>query len=79
MKMTLQAIVARRDKVNLAARQKLGERVKSVEELAFYANMRRSVVCMNCWGLLPARVVMNMAASCVLCEIQGKRIYLYNK
>lgn len=71
--------IARREKANATARKKLGAKVMSVEHLDQLRSQKRSVYCLNPWGLLPAAVVMNMSASQVIGQIKCGRIYEYNK
>ncbi len=70
--------IARRNKVNENAAKRKGRQVTSVEALAFLGLTKRSVFCDNCWGLLPAAVVMNMSASMVHRLIQSGDLYEYN-
>ena len=62
---------------NRTARCRTGDPVKSVEELARLAEQKRSVYCWNCWGLLPAVVVMNMAASQVYFAVSRGMVLRY--
>jgi hypothetical protein len=62
---------------NRTARHRARDPVKSVEELARLAEQKRSVYCWNCWGLLPAAVVMNMAASQVYFAISRGMVLRY--
>jgi hypothetical protein len=73
----LRRTVERRRKTNATAATRAGRPVRSVEELAALARDRRSVFCVGAWGLLPAVVVMNMAASQVHRAIQSGRMRRY--
>lgn len=73
----LRRSIARRDKANDTARERAGRPVRSIEELASLARDRRAVFCRNCWGLLPAVAVMNMAANQVHRAIQAGEIRRY--
>ena len=73
----LTRIIERRRKVNATAAKCAGRPVRSVEELAALARDRRSVFHEGAWGLLPALVVMNMAASQVHAAIQSGRLRRY--
>lgn len=75
--MTLSQVIARRDKANQTALTRLGPKISTVEHLALHAANKRSVFVKGTWGLLPAVVVMNMAASCVLRAIQSERVFEY--
>jgi hypothetical protein len=78
-KLTLEQKIVRRRKVNENAKHRLGARVCSIDQLQQLAECRTSVFHTGCWGLLPAAVVMNMAASCVLRAIQSKMLFEYNR
>ncbi len=77
--MTLQQLIARRDKTNETAKKHLGARVCSMDQLQQLAECKASVFHTRCWGLLPAVVVMNMTASSVLRAIQNKTLFEYEK
>ncbi len=78
MKMTLANKVERRRKASITAWNRRGELITDMNEIAFLALTKSSVVC-EYWGLLPAVCIMNMQAGIVLSEIHRKRIFRYNK
>ncbi len=78
-KLTLEQQITRRRKVNETAKKHLGAPVRSMERLQYLAECRSSVFQTGCWGLLPARVVMNMAASQVLRAILSETLFEYDK
>ncbi len=77
MKLTNSQICDRRAKVYLTARQRRGAVIRSVEELAAVALLKRSVFIDGCMGLLPAVVVMNMNTSIVHGAIVSGKVYHY--
>lgn len=79
MKLTLEQKCERRRKVNETAAKHLGAQVRSIEWLEVLAQLKKSVYCRGCWGLLPAVVVMNMAASQVHRAIKNREIFEYNR
>jgi len=56
-----------------------GVRLNSIDELQILATNKKSVYCRNCWGLLPAVVVMNMAAIQVHRAITQGEIWTYHR
>ncbi len=80
-KLTLDQIIARRQKVNETAKKHVGVQVSSIYHLQLLAERKRSVFHAGCWGrgLLPAIVVMNMSASMVLSIIDSGRLFEYEK
>jgi hypothetical protein len=79
MKLSLEQIVKRRAKVRVTASKNKGRPVRSVEQLAVLAHQRKSVYCDNCWGLLPAVCVLNMAASVVHRELRRGVVFQYKR
>ncbi len=78
-KLTLEQQIVRRRKVNENAKQRLGARVCSIDQLQQLADCKSSVFHTGCWGLLPAVVVMNMTASSVLRAINSRSLFEYDR
>lgn len=77
-KLTLEQKINRRQKINRTAMDRIGDSVKSIDRLAELAKEKKSIYAANCWGLIPAIAVMNMAACRVYSAIKDRRIYEYN-
>ena len=55
-----------------------GKKVTTLKQLAELARNKRSVICENRWGSLPAIVVINMTGPTILGAIKSG-LYVYEK